>query len=143
MTRDRAKAVATLAAVAVVGGLAGTINGLGGELMAEKGQQLWRLYSMNTFGGLVTVALGLVGVGAFALRSKAAAGFAGLSFMGVAGLTLIALGQTYNLFGGRASTATFWLMLGLGFTALAASPEVSGAAARGPDETRESQSQPS
>ena len=134
MTRDRSKAVATLAAVAIAGGLAGTINGLGAEFMADRGQQLWRLYAMNTFGGVVTIVGGLVGVGAFALRSKTLAGLAGLLFLGVAGLTLIALGQTYNLFGGRASTLSFWLMLGLGFTALAASPEVTGAADRRLDE---------
>lgn len=128
MTRDRRTAFAILAFVSLVGGLAGTINALGAEFSADRGSQLWRLYTMNAFGGLVTIVGGLIGVGAFALRSKAIAGFAGLIFLGLAGLTLIALGQTYNLFGGRGSTVSFWLMLGIGFTALAASPEVSGAA---------------
>lgn len=139
MRRDRRTALATLALVALVGGLAGTINALGAELMAERGSQLWRLYTMNAFGGLVTIVGGLIGVGAFATRSKPIAGFAGLIFMGLAGLTLIALGQPYNLFGGRGSTVSFWLMLGIGFTALAASPEVSGAAPPA-EETRESRS---
>ena len=138
MTRDRSKAVAMLATVAIAGGLAGTINGLGAEFMADRGQQLWRLYAMNTLGGVVTIVGGLVGAGAFALRSKTLAGLVGLMFLGVAGLTLIALEQTYNLFGGRASTLSFWLMLGLGFTALAASPEVTGATDREPDEARAS-----
>lgn len=142
MTRDRRRAVAILAAVAVTGGLAGLVNALGGEFLADRGSQLWRLYTMNAFGGLVTIVGGLIGLGAFAMRSKVIAGLAGLIFLGVAGLTLTALGQTYNLFGGRGSTVSFWLMLGIGFTALAASPEVAGAAPLA-GETRESQSQAS
>lgn len=140
MTRDRRTAVAILAAVAVTGGLAGMVNALGAEFLADRGSQLWRLYTMNAFGGLVTTVGGLIGLGAFAMRSKLIAGLAGLIFLGVAGLTLIALGQTYNLFGGRGSTVSFWLMLGIGFTALAASPEVAGAAPLA-GETRESESQ--
>lgn len=136
MTRDRRNAIAVLAVVAVVGGLAGTINALGAEFTADRGSQLWRLYTTNAFGGVVTVVGGLIGAGAFAGRSKQIAGLAGLVFLGMAGLTLIALGQTYNLFGGRGSTVSFWMMLGLGFTALAASPEVSGAAGPGADEPR-------
>ena len=142
MTRDRRRAVAILAAVAITGGLAGLVNALGGEFLADRGSQLWRLYTMNAFGGLVTIVGGLIGLGAFAMRSKVIAGLAGLIFLGVAGLTLTALGQTYNLFGGRGSTVSFWLMLGIGFTALAASPEVAGAAPLA-GETRESQSQAS
>ncbi len=140
MTRDRARAVAVLSTVAIVGGAAGTIDALGAELFADRGAQLLRLYAMNTFGGLVTVVGGLIGVGGFALRSKALAGLAGLLFLGVAGISLIALGQTYNLFGGRASTLTLWLMLGVGFTALAASPEVVGATGPESDEPMVSES---
>ncbi len=124
MRRERGKAVAILAAVAIVGGSAGMINALAADFMADRGSQLWRLFTMNAFGGLVTIVGGLVGVGAVALRSKVIAGLAGLMFLGATGLTLIALGQTYNLFGGRGSTVSFWLMLGIGFAALAISPEV-------------------
>ena len=135
MTRDRRTAVAILATVAIAGGLGGVIAGLGGEFFADRGQPLWRLYAMNTLGGLVTIVGGLVGLGAFVLRSKPVAALAGLMFLGVTGLTLIGLGQTYNLFGGRGSTACFWLMLGLGFAVLAVSPEVSGATPPGPGES--------
>lgn len=128
MTRERRRAVAVLATVAVIAGAAGAINALGSPLMADRGQQLWRLYAMNAFGGLITVLVGLVAFAAVGVRSKAVAALAGLMFLGVAGLTLIGLGQTYNLFGGRASTVSLWLTLGLGFTALAVSPEVEGGA---------------
>ncbi|CAN5733622.1 hypothetical protein BH18ACT17_BH18ACT17_15080 [soil metagenome] len=129
MTRNRTMAVAILAAIAIIGGLAGTINGLGGEFLADRGQALWRLYAMNTFGGLVTIAVGLIGIGAFVRRSKTMAAVTGVLFLGVTGLTLISLGQTFNVFGGLGSTACFWLMLGIGFTALGVSPEVPEATA--------------
>ena len=135
MTSDRRTAIAVLAIVAVLGGLAGLVNALDAAFFADRGDQLLRLYAMNAFAGLVTIIGGLIALGASALRSKPAAGLAGLIFLAEAGLTLIALGQTYNLFGGRASTVVFWLMLGIGFTALAVSPEVSGAIGPRADES--------
>lgn len=124
MTSDRKIAVAVLAALAVLTGIVVMINAASAPFMADRGQALWRLFAMNTAGGLLTTIGGLVALGSVATRSKIPALLAGLGFLGLAAYTLIALMQTYNLVGGRDSTVSFLLVLGLGFTALAISPEV-------------------
>lgn len=124
MTSDRRIAVAVLALVAIVLGVIVAINAASAPFAASKGQQLWRLFSMNTAGGLLTALGGFVAMGSVASKMKLPALLAGLSFMSAALLTLVALQQSFNLFGGRASTVSFLLMLGLGFTALVISPEV-------------------
>lgn len=134
MTRDRTSAIAILSAIAVLGGVVGAINASGVDVFADGGPVVWRLYAMNTFGGLVTIAGGLVAAAAAVRRSKAIAAIAGLVFLGMAALTVIGNGQSYNLFGGRGSSASFWLMLGVGLTALAISPEAAGV--RGPTSDR-------
>jgi thiosulfate dehydrogenase [quinone] large subunit len=126
MTRERRGAVMVLVFMAVVLGLAAAINGLGSGFMADRGQNLWRLFASNTFGGLLTVVGGLVAAGSVATRTRAPALLAGMLFLGMSGLTVIGIGQPWNLFGGRASIASFWLMLGAGLVALAISPEVRG-----------------
>ena len=124
MTRERRGAVIVLVVVAITLGLAAAINGIGSGFMADRGPNLWRLFAANTFGGLLTIVGGIVAAGSIATRSKAPAALAGLLFMALSGLTIIGIGQTWNLFGGRGSTASFWLAMGAGLLALAISPEV-------------------
>ncbi len=124
MTSDRKIVVAVLACIAIVMGVIVVINAASSPFLASRGAQLWRLFAMNTAGGLLTTLGGFLALGSVFTRMKIPALLAGLGFLSGATLTLIALLQTYNLFGGRASTASFLLMLGLGFTALAISPVV-------------------
>ena len=124
MTRERRGAVIVLVVVATLLGLAAAINGLDTGFLADRGRNLWRLFAANTFGGLLTIVGGVVAAGSIATRSKAPAALAGLLFLAMSGLTIIGIGQTWNLFGGRGSTASFWLALGAGLVSLAISPEV-------------------
>jgi hypothetical protein len=122
MRRERGRAATVLAVVAIAGGVAGAVNALGAPFVADRGAQLWRLYAMNTLGGVLTVAGGLVASVGARRGSKALTLLAGALFLAMAGLTVLGVGQTWNPFGGRASTASFWLMLGVGLTALVVSP---------------------
>lgn len=122
MRQERGRAATVLAVVAIAGGLAGAVNAIGAPFAADRGEQLWRLFSMNTLGGVLTVAGGLAaGVGG-RRGSKGLVALAGVLFLAMAGLTVLGVGQTWNPLGGRASTASFWLMLGVGLTALVVSP---------------------
>ncbi len=122
MRQERARAATVLAVVAVVGGIAGALNALGAPFAADRGEQLWRLYAMNTLGGVLTVVGGLVAWLGTRRGSKGPVLAAGVLFLAMTGLTVLGVGQTWNPFGGRASTASFWLMLGVGLTALVVSP---------------------
>jgi hypothetical protein len=122
MRRERGQAATVLAVVAIVGGLAGAVNALGAPFAADRGEQLWRLYSMNTLGGVLTVVGGLAAAAGARRGSKGSVLLAGALFLVMAGLTVLGVGRTWNPFGGRASTASFWLMLGVGLTALVVSP---------------------
>lgn len=126
MTRERRGAAIVLIAVAIVLGLAAAVNGLGSGFVADRGPNLWRLFAASSFGGLLTVVGGIVAAGSIATRSKMPALLAGLLFLGMSGLTIIGIGRTWNLLGGRGSTASFWLALGVGLVALAISPDVLG-----------------
>jgi hypothetical protein len=123
VTRERRGAVIVLVVAAITLGLAAAINGLGAGFMADRGPNLWRLFAASTFGGLLTIVGAVVAAGSIATRSKAPAALAGLLFLAMSGLTIVGIGQTWNPFGGRGSTASFWLALGVGLLALAISPE--------------------
>ncbi len=122
MRQERGRAVTVLAVVAIAGGLAGAVNAIGAPFAADRGEQLWRLYAMNTLGGVLTVVGGLVAWLGARRASKGPVLAAGVLFLAMAGLTVVGVGQTWNPFGGRASTASFWLMLGVGLAALVVSP---------------------
>lgn len=120
----RRAAVTVLAFVALVLGTAAAINALDAPLTASRGAQLWRLFAMNEAGALLTILGGLLALGSAAKRSRAPAEAAGLLFLGAAALTLVGVGRSFNLLGGRASTMSFFLMLGMGLLTLAVSPEL-------------------
>lgn len=124
MTGGRKTAITVLALVAIVLGAAAAINALSAGFLAERGAQLWRLFAMNTFGGLATVVLGVLALGTVVTGNRMPALLAGLAFLLVAALTLVRMNESLSLFGGRASTLSFLLMLGIGLVALVTSPEV-------------------
>jgi hypothetical protein len=124
MTADRRIATLILAAIAIVSGLAGAVVGLGEPFLAAQGQNVGKLFAMNTAGGLLTIGSGVLALAAALSRKPLLAALAGLAFLGAAGLTLLGVGRSFNYLGGRGNTLSLFLMLGVGLVALAWSPEV-------------------
>jgi hypothetical protein len=124
VTADRRVAILILAAVAIVSGLAGAALGMGEPFLAAQGQNLGKLFAMNTAGGLLTIGGGLLALAAALTRKPLLAALAGLVFLGAAGLTLLGVGRSFNYLGGRGNTLSLFLMLGVGLVALALSPQV-------------------
>ena len=125
MTRDRRTAVAVLATVAIVIGIAGFINALDAPSFTSGfDAQLWRLVSMSRLAAVVTLVGGVVAISSVLSGKRGPAALAGLLFMGAAGFTLVAVGRSFNWLAGRASTLSFWLMLGIGLLTLVFSPEL-------------------
>lgn len=124
MTRDRRSAITILAGVGIAIGIAGFINALDAPSWTSGfNAQLWRLVSMSRLGALITIVGGLIAIGSVRTSKKGPAALAGLLFMTAAGFTLVAVGRSFNWLAGRASTLSFWMMLGIGLLALTLSPE--------------------
>ena len=130
MTADRRIATLILAAIAIAAGLAGAIVGLGEPFLAAQGQNVGKLFAMNTAGGLLTIGGGLLALVAALSRKPLLAVLAGLAFLGAAGLTLLGVGRSFNYLGGRGNTLSLFLMLGIGLVALALSPQVGAPTSR-------------
>ena len=130
MSGGRRSACRILGAVAVVIGVWGSIAALDAPFTAERGTPLARLMNLNLLGALVTLAGGVLAVGAGAVGRRAAAALPGLLFGAATLITLVGLGRSFNPLGGRGNTLSFFLMETVGLLALALMPELpSGEAA--------------
>jgi hypothetical protein len=109
--------------VACVLGVIALINAAGQPLFADRGEQLWKLFAMNPAAALLTVGFGLLTLVGAASGKRGPVIIGGAVFTVAAGLTLVAVGRSFNVLGGRASTLSFWLALGVGLLACALSPE--------------------
>lgn len=129
MNGDRRRAVTILAAVAIAIGTAALLNALDAPSWTSGFKaQLWRLVSMSRLGAVVTIAGGVLALGSASSGKRLPAASAGLLFMAAAGFTLVGVGRSFNWLAGRASTLSFWMMLGIGLLALVLSPEVQAGA---------------
>lgn len=127
---DRRRSAATvLGVVAVLFGVAATVNAWSHPFAGSSGQQLWWVFAMNTLGGLLTLLFGGIAIAGARARSDKLVLTSGSVFLVAALITFLRTNTSSNVLGGHAGTMSFFLMLGVGLVVLVVSADERGAGA--------------
>lgn len=121
MTSHRRAAV-VIASVALGVGLAALVVSSDLAFTAPRGELLGPLMAFNPLGAIVTTVLAIVALAGAAWRSRAVVALGGAGFGAAALLQLVQAGRATNVLGGRPSTFSFFLFVGVGLVVLGGSP---------------------
>jgi hypothetical protein len=124
MSDPRRRAVITIGVIAIVIGFAGALNGATSPVFEAPGRSLLRFMAINLFGGLFSVAIGIVAIAAARRANRTLLLLCGAAFVAAALVNLVGIDRSFNVFGGHASLASVFLCFGTGFVAIALTPEL-------------------
>lgn len=113
MTPPRRAAI-VLGTVALVCGVAGLLAARDLNLTEDKGALIFALFRLNALGALVTIVLAIAALVAARSGVRALATAAGSGFALAAVVQLAQVGRETNVLGGRASTLSFFMCMGVG-----------------------------
>ena len=123
MTSRLLRARKFVAGVALVSGIVGFVLASGVSFTASRGVLVGSLMSFNRLGAMVTIVLSLAALAGCLSGSDLLAAAAGGGFLAAALLQLVQAGSEPNFLGGRPSTFSFFLMIGIGLLALTYPPD--------------------
>ena len=124
MSGTRRRAVITIGVIAIVIGLAGSLNGATSPVFEVPGRSLFRFMAINLFGGLFSVAVGILAIVAARRARTTLLLWCGAAFVVAALVNLVGIDRSFNVFGGHASLASVFLCFGTGLVAIALTPEL-------------------
>lgn len=120
MSTDYTRPVMVLSGVALAMGLIALIASSGAAFAGPEGALLpVQLGFYSPLGAIMTLALGAIALLGGVSREPVIVVVAGLGFLAAAGLVLVQAGASTNWLGGRGSTMSFFLAVGVGLLVLA------------------------